>query len=241
MLPKHAPAALALAQVPRLLRGEAMPIRLWLQRSEASRTAFYVLITSLGAAAFGAAVGSWRDPLQALYTGLKFPLILLLTAFGNGLLNGMVAPLLGINVTFRQSLFAVLMSFTIAGVVLGACSPLVWFLVWNSPGFVAQTDPATAMMHSVIFIALVAALAGAGVAGNLRLMQLLLELSGSRAAARRTMLAWLAGNLLLGSQLAWLLRPFVGAPHLPVQFLRPDAFHGNFFEALINHARQLFS
>jgi hypothetical protein len=51
--------------------------------------------------------------------------------------------------------------------------------------------------------------------------------------------AWLAGNLLLGSQLAWNLRPFVGSPYLPVELLRPNAFEGNFFETLFNAFRQL--
>ena len=201
----------------------------------------YTAVIVLGTAAFGGAVGVWRDPLQALYTAIKFPLIVMLTALGNGLLNGMIAPLLGVNITFRQSLVAIFMSFTIAAAVLGACSPLIYFAIWNVPAFATRSDPATMTTHSFIFVALVAAMAAAGIAGNVRLLQLLRQISGCRVAARRTLFGWLVGNLLLGSQLAWILRPFVGAPHLPVEFLRKSAFEGNFFEALFNHARQLFS
>ena len=72
-----------------------------------------------GAGLYGAAMGWWRDPLQALYTGIKLPLVILLTTLGNALLNGMLAPLLGLNVTFRQSLGAILMSFAVTSVVPG--------------------------------------------------------------------------------------------------------------------------
>jgi len=200
----------------------------------------YGAVIVLGTAAFGGAIGIWRDPLQALYTAIKFPLIVLLTTLGNGLLNGMLAPLLGVNLSFRQSLLAIFMSFTIAAAVLGACSPLMYFVVWNTPPLAGQGTGATTT-HSTIFVTLVAIMAIAGIAGSVRLLQLLRALSGSETSARRTLWAWLAGNLLLGSQLTWILRPFVGAPWLPVEFLRPNAFDGNFFEALASHLKQIFS
>jgi len=93
--------------------------------------------------------------------------------------------------------------------------------------------------HSLILVSETLMIAFAGVAANLRLVQLLRELSGSRAIARKVLLAWLAGNLFLGSQLAWILRPFVGSPGLPVQFLRPDAFDGTFYESLWRAAKHL--
>lgn len=229
-----------LAQIPTLLRGEPGPILLWIGEWRASRVALYVAVIIAGTATFGWALGAWRDPLQGLYTAIKFPLIVLLTALGNGLLNGMLAPLLGTNISFRQSLLAVLMSFTIAAAVLGACGPLIYFVVWNAPAFSPDAQGPTLMMHNLIFLALVAAMAVAGLAGNARLFELLRQLSGQDGAARRTLFAWLAGNLLLGSQLAWILRPLVGSPSLPVEFLRANAFDGNFFESTFYHARHLF-
>ncbi len=44
------------------------------------------------------------------------------------------------------------------------------------------------------------------------------------------LLAWLAVNLFLGSQLTWIARPFIGSPQLPVAFLREGALRGNFYE-----------
>lgn len=200
----------------------------------------YLGVIITGAGLFGAALGSWRAPAQALFTAIKLPLILLLTALGNGLLNAMLAPLLGLNLSLRQSLFAVLMSFTIAAAILGAFSPLLYFLIWNTPPM-ASGAPWETSAHGFILLSETAMIAFAGIAANLRLLQSLHRLSGSAAIARKVLLAWLAGNLLLGSQLSWNLRPFVGAPYLPVEFLRPNAFEGNFFETLFNALRQLLS
>jgi hypothetical protein len=192
----------------------------------------------LGAGMFGAAVGCWRASLQAVYTAIKLPLILLLTSLGNALLNGMLAPLLGLNISLRQSLVAILMSFTIAGAILGAFSPLLFFLVWNMPPLTPQAGLSGAA-YSFILVAQVLMIAFAGAAANLRLLQLLRQLSGSGRIAKRILLGWLAVNFLLGAQLSWNLRPFVGSPGLPVEFLRQEAFHGNFFEAVFYAARHL--
>jgi hypothetical protein len=217
-----------------LLRGEAELLHDWLRGGDAGRLLRDLAIIIVGAGCYGAAMGWWRAPEQALFVAVKFPLIILLTTLGNALLNAMLAPLLGLNLTLRQSLHAVLMSFTIASAILGAFAPLAAFLVWNAPPF----TPGTTRSMAYLFIKLVHVLviAFAGVAGNVRLFQLLTRLAGGeKRIARRVLLAWLAGNLFLGSQLCWILRPFIGAPHLPVQFLRPDiAFQGNFYENLFH-------
>ena len=231
-------ASVSLSEVPVLLRGEALPIRGWMEHWSAQRLGLCLAVVIVGTGAFGAALGSWRAPEQALYTAIKLPLILLLTALGNGLLNAMLAPLLGLNISARQSLLAVLLSFTIAAAILGAFSPLLYFMVWNTPTLAAGAGSAYST-HSLILVVETLIIAFAGIAANVRLVQLLRELSGSRAVARKVLFAWLAGNLFLGSQLAWILRPFVGSPGLPVQFLRPDALQGTFYESIWRAAKHL--
>jgi len=73
------------------------------------------------------------------------------------------------------------------------------------------------------------------------LLRLLQVLSGSDRIARRVLFAWLASNLFLGSQLCWILRPFIGSPGLPVEFLRPNAFQGNFYETVFRALAHLLS
>ena len=228
------------AELPSLLRGEIASGRQAIEQTDVRRWWYCVGIIVFGAGLFGAALGSWRDPLQALYTAIKLPLILLLTALGNGLLNAMLAPLLGVNLGVRQSLLAVVMSFTIAGTILRACSPLLAFLIWNTPPR-SPVPGESFSAHSVVLLSQTAMIAFAGIAANVRLLQLLRDLSGSAGAARKVLFAWLAGNLFLGSQLSWIFRPFVGSPHLEVQFLRPDPFRGSFFEAVFNALRQILS
>ena len=226
------------AEISVLLRGDREIIADWTRQRSAPRFVLHVFIIILGAGLYGAAMGWWRDPQQAFYVAIKFPLIILLTTAGNALLNAMLAPLLGLNLAFRQSGSAILMSFTITAVILGAFSPLVAFMVWNAPDMAAKN--LSGPTYSFILLTHVSVIALAGVTGNARLFQLLAQLGGSRTVARRVLLAWLAGNLFLGSQLSWILRPFIGSPTLPVEFVRQAAFHGNFFEAIIHSLRQIF-
>src|ERR1043166_9090259 len=113
------------------LRADEVTQQQWLLDRPARLVGFCVIAIIAGAGAYGVVIGSWRAPLQGLYTGIKLPLVILLTTLGNGLLNGMLAPLLGLNTTFRQSLLLVLMTFAVASLILGALSPVAWFLIWN--------------------------------------------------------------------------------------------------------------
>lgn len=227
------------AEIATLLRGESETISAWSECWSAQRFALHIAVIILGAGFYGAAMGWWRDPQQALYVAIKFPLIILLTTFGNALLNSMLAPLLGLNIPFRQSFSAIVMSFTIAAAILGAFSPLIGFMVWNAPPMSAQAVSMPA--YNWIKLAHVAVITFAGTMGNARLLQLLVRLGGSRTVALRVLFAWLAGNLFLGSQLSWILRPFIGLPSLPVEFIRTGALHGNFYENVVHTLQQIFN
>ncbi len=221
-----------------LLRGETASIAGWMERWDHRRFATQVMVIVVGAGLYGAAMGWWRGPQQALYVAIKFPLIILLTMGGNALINGMLAPLLGLNIPFRQSFSAILMSSVVASAIFGAFSPLIAFLVWNAPPLTSKA--AVGITYDFNLLVHVAVIALAGFAGNARLFQLLIRLGGSRAVASRVLFAWLAGNLFLGSQLSWILRPFIGSPNLPVEFCRATAFRGNFYEAVFHAVRQIF-
>src|SRR5580698_7617294 len=87
------------SEIATLLRGETDVICAWSERWNARRLGLQIMVIIMGAGVYGA---------------IKFPLIILLTTFGNALINGMLAPLLGLNIPFRQSFSAILMSCTIA-------------------------------------------------------------------------------------------------------------------------------
>jgi len=221
-------------EIATLLRGDVEVIYAWNARWDARRFGFQIAVIILGSGSYGAAMGWWRDPQQALFTAIKFPLIILLTALGNALINGMLAPLLGLNIPFRQSFTAIVMSFTITAAIFGAFSPLIAFVVWNAP------PVAGGAAYNFILLTHVAVIALAGTAGNMRLLQLLSKAAASRAVGLRVLLAWLTGNFFLGSQLSWILRPFIGSPGLPVEFVRQNALHGNFYEAVLHSLQNIF-
>ena len=213
------------------LRAGPQTLHDWVMRRQAVLVAFCVAAILVGAGSYGAVMGSWRNPQQALYTSIKLPLVILLTTLGNGLLNGMLAPLLGLNVTFRQSLAAVLVSFAITAIVLCALSPVAWFIVWNTPPLTAGTT-LVSPEYGFLQLTLAVFVALAGVIGNVRLLPLLRHWARTATIARKVLFAWLAGNLLLGSQICWVLRPFIWDAKRPVEFIGPEGFHGSFFETV---------
>src|SRR2546428_7581914 len=106
------------------LRSETQGLRDWVVRRPATATWFCVGSIIAGAGVYGAAVGSWRNGWQALCTGIKLPLVILLTTLGNGLINALLAPLLGLNISFRRCQVLVLVSFAMASLILGGFAPV---------------------------------------------------------------------------------------------------------------------
>ncbi len=194
------------------------------------------LLSVLCSSIFGLSVGIWRAPLQGFYVAMKFPLLIVLVTVGNALLNSMFAKVLGAKLSFRESFTAVLMSFTIASVILASFAPLMICLIWNCP---SVSEPDSTISHHAILLFNVVAIAFAGVVSNLHLYKLVLHLTESKIEAKRIIFSWLAVNLLLGSQLSWIMRPFIGGPKGAVEFLRDNAMSGNFFEAVFHTAKDL--
>lgn len=194
------------------------------------------VLAILCSSVYGASVGIWRSPLQSFYVAMKFPLLIVLTTVGNALINGMLAQLFGAKITFRESFIAVLMSFAIASIILASFAPLMICLVWNCP---PVSDVNAPLAHNIMLIFNVISIAFAGVISNLHLYRLVLHLTGSKEQSKRIIFSWLAVNLLLGSQLSWIMRPFIGGSTGIVEFLRTNALSGNFFEAVFYSIRDL--
>lgn len=233
-------ATIQVRQFPTLLGGNPAALKAWAANWRMSRVVVCTVIIFAGAGLYGAAMGYWRSPVQAGYNIIKFPLVVIATTLGTSLINGMLAPLLGLNLPFRQSFMLVLMSFTIAAAILGSFAPILFFVIWNTPSLARQTEIPWAI-YNFVQLTQVVIIAFAGVAANVRLFRVLQAMSGSERVARKVLFAWLTGNLFLGSQLCWLLRPFIGSPGLPVEFLRDNAFQGNFYETVLRAMSHLLS
>jgi hypothetical protein len=220
-----------------LLRGDAERIASWLVKPNLRRSIGYLVVILIGSGVYGFTLGIWRAPLQSLYTAIKFPMLIVLTCASNAVLNGMLAQILGSGFSFKQTSLAILMSFAIAAIILAGFSPITLFIWYNAPPLASKN---AILGHSVMLLTHVGAIAFAGIIANRRLLDLLRKISGRDATARAVLFSWLAGNLFLGAQLAWNLRPFIGSPTLAVQFLRDDPLRGNFYEAVWRALRHLF-
>jgi len=184
-----------------------------------------------GSALYGVTVGLWQSPLQALFVAVKFPMLIFATVLGNAVLNGMLAQALGAPLTFRESFGTILMSFVIAALMLAAFAPVSLLLAWSAP--------ATDCGYSVVLLTHVAAIAYAGVAANVRLWRWLWRRCGNRRLAGRVLAVWLAGNLVVGTQVSWIISPFIGSPGTPVIFIQEHPFQRNFFEYAVERTVHL--
>ena len=225
-----------MGRIKSLLRGDAERLANWLAAPDMRAFVRYLAIILIGSGIYGFTLGIWRAPLQSFYTAIKFPLLIFLTCAGNAVVNGMLAQILGSGLSFKQTSLAILMSFAIAAVILGGLSPITLFIWYNAPPL---SSGSAVMGHSIMLLTHVFAIAFAGIMANRRLFDLLRKMSGRASTARAVLFSWLAGNLFLGAQLAWNLRPFIGSPTLAVQFLRDDPLRGNFYEAVWSAFRHL--
>ncbi len=200
-----------------------------LREPEPSAILRAALIAALGFGVYGLTVGCWRSPLMGVFVAVKMPLLIALTLGCNGLLNGLLGLLLGSGLGFKQSLHALLSGFAITGLILGSVAPVTYFIALNVP---AHDSAQAVTSHSAYLLMHVSLIGIAGFIGVIRLAKLLESYSPSRAIARATLAAWIAGNAFLGGQFSWVLRPFFGSPGLEVAFLRENPMRGNFYEAV---------
>lgn len=222
-----------------LCRADPGALVVWTRRENQGRAIFFCVLMIIGGCfIYGFTIGLWRAPLMGLYAGMKLPLLIFLTCLGNGMLNAILAMLMGSGLTFRQTLLCVLFSFSIFSLAVGAMSPVALFLTANMPGV---GTPSTDEAYSFLMVIHVCFISYAGVLGNWKLYELLKLMTPDGPSAIRTFFAWLAGNLFLGAQLSYNLRPFFGNPNMEVQFLRDQPMKGNFYEVLMGSLLNLFN
>jgi len=189
-----------------------------------------------GSILYGAAFGAWRAPAQALYSAAKMPVLIFSATLVSSLINIMLAQAMGSGLSSRQVWLCILTSLAIACALLGAISPVLFFFATQVP---PPEAPNAAAVYRALLLANTATVALAGVAGNVRLYQLLKALTGPGKVALRVLLTWIVVSGLVGCELSWVLSPFLAKPGIAIPLINPDAFNGNFFEYLLRALREL--
>ncbi len=175
---------------------------------------------------YGAVMGSTHSLRQALSSAIKLPVLFLMT------LMVCLPTLYFFNVLFgsRQSLtqnFAlILTAITVTAVLLLSFAPIVLF-------FLLTTS------HYQFFKLLnVGVFAIAGAIGVMFLSQgMFIVSAGGRegeGARRNIMRFWIVVYAFVGSQMAWTLRPFIGAPSMQFELFRQlgGNFYANIFASI---------
>jgi hypothetical protein len=195
-----------------------------------------------GTAAYGFSFGVWRSPTQALYSAAKMPLLFLSVVLASGLINFMLARLLGARLSLRQVLMAILVGMAITALILGALSPVVLFLVLQMPAppsSLPDLDPALMRVYYGILLLHVFIVGLAGLAGNVRMFGLLVSFVGRRRVVWKTMAVWLIVIGFAGCQLSWLLSPFLCKPTQTPHVFPREYFQQNFYERVWQAMREL--
>jgi hypothetical protein len=205
---------------------------------------FGAATTAIGGFAYGFTFGVWRSLEQGFYSAIKLPLLLFAIVLSTALANGIVARLLRAPIGILQGLVTVLLSLGLASTLLGALSPVALYLVTAVPGPLAMTSEALASELSngdpnrlyrtaqLVLLFHIVVVGACGLVGNIRLFWLLRRMTPSVSVAAKVLASWLLFDAFVGTQLSWILRPFLCKPGLPSAMIRPDALNGNFFEEI---------
>lgn len=181
-----------------------------------------LLTIFVGAAVFGASIGSYRGGIQTLYAALKFPLVLLATSAICAPVLTTLEMALGNRGRWRRDLILVATAMATGAMWLVTLAPLI-----------VLADVFEVEYHKFILL-LAASFALSGGAALLMLGQGIRSLIGVASTGRSVVL--LAVFAVVGMQMSWTFRPYVVRPRAQtVPFVR--SLDGSLVEALMNSAR----
>ncbi len=170
----------------------------------------------LGAACWGAALGSHVGGANVLVAALKMPLFFAVTLALSFSLMHVVALAAGIRAHASQTLTVALAGLSVTTACLGAFAPVLALFAASSP------TPSVASYLN-LYVACAFAGVAAGVFGAARLAAGLRALNGK--AATGVLCVWLFIFQFTGTQVAWVLRPWIGG----ADYSLAHGLSGNFY------------
>ncbi len=153
-----------------------------------------------GGGGYGAVMGLFGGPLQAVYSAVKVPL-LLAVSFGLTLpAFAVVSTLAGLRDDLGRSVRATAAAQAGMAVVLASVAPFT--ALW----YASDRDYGSAILFNGGLFAVAVAAAGVVLRRAYR------DLIATDPRHRFMLAAWLVGYAFIAVQMAWVLRPFVGGP-----------------------------
>ena len=169
-------------------------------------------------ALYGAVLGSTHSLWQAMSSAVKLPLLFLVTLVVCAPTLYFFNLIFGSSQSLSQNVTLMLTAITVTAVVLLSFAPIVLFFLLTSSSY------------QFFKLLNVGVFAVAGTIGVLFLCQgMRLASAGREGSGARLLVVWLwiLVYAFVGSQMAWTLRPFIGAPSMQFELFRP--LGGNFY------------
>jgi hypothetical protein len=200
-------------------------------RRVARRWAELAVLMSACAAVYGAVLGAWHGPTLAWYVAVKLPLVLLLTSSFTMCFNWIACVSFGLRLRFAQVGALTFLGLATASVLLASLSPVAALFTFCAP---APTTAARTA-HNLLYLMHTGIIAACGLRGHAALWSALRATRAPMRTLRLVYATWLIAYALVGGEVAWALRPFVGSvsDKFPIVFLRPDALDGNVYEFIV--------
>ncbi len=197
------------------------------------------LITVVMSVAYGAVMGAsnlllgstmplWGKLVLVFVTALKVPALFLLSA---GIVYSPIYvsnAFMGARHSWRQVLALLLSTTAISATVLASMASVAFFFALTSTNY------------DFIKLLNVAIFAYAGIIGLQFLLGAVRLMDPTPMVGRRRnlLVLWLLLYIFVGTQLAWVLRPFIGSPNEEFQLFRER--RGNFYESVLHSAGRMF-
>ena len=197
------------------------------------------LFIFIGSACYGAAFGCWRSGTQAVYSAIKFPVLIVAITLVTAVINTMLALVQGCRLSLQKTITCMSVAFATTSLLLGALSPVAAYLSLQCPASGRGTR-AMPTYHALLLIH-TAIIGMCGIVGNIRLYHLLCRVAPSRQVAERVLATWIIICAFIGCELSWISSPFLARPDLEIPFFNPNAFKSNFFEYSWNAATNLLT
>lgn len=185
-----------------------------------------MLISSLVfMALYGAVMGSTHSLWQALSSAVKLPILFLATLFICAPTLYFFNVLFGSSQSLTQNVALIMTAITVTAVLLLSFAPITLFFLL------------TTSQYQFFKLLNVGIFTISGVMGILFLSQgmkiVAAEATGGYAR-RRVLRLWMFLYAFVGSQLAWTIRPFIGAPSIEFELFRQlgGNFYTNIFASL---------
>lgn len=180
-------------------------------------------------AIYGAVLGSTHSPAQALSSAVKLPILFLVKLLVCVPTLYFFNVLFGSDQSIAQNVALILTAIAVTAVLLVSFAPIaIFFLLTTS-------------QYQFFKLLNVAIFGISGLMGVVFLAQGMRVMRGSEAGEkeRRWVLRlWMFLYAFVGSQLAWTIRPFIGAPSMEFELFRQ--LGGNFYTNILASLGEIF-